>query len=79
MNPITGVIHGDTIKLDSTPGIVDGARVEVVIRETTRRREPHPDFLAAAGALADYPEWDEIMDEIQARRRVSRPLPDDLE
>jgi len=66
-------VRGRTIELDEDPGVAEGQEVEVRIEVTERRREPGEGILRTAGALADDPYWDAIMEEVhQGRRRESR-------
>ena len=65
---VQGVIHDKTIVLQADPGMEDGATVEVTIR-------PRPDvdaqkaaILRTAGALANDPEFDAAMKEVERYR-----------
>lgn len=71
---IHGVIHGRTIELQSDPGLGDGLAVEVLIRPAPVPASTGDGIRRSAGALADDPHWDAIMDEIhQARKQERRP------
>ena len=72
MKTLTGVIHGHTIHLHNPPLLVEGAEVEIVIRTTRPKRPPGAGFVRTEGALANDPDWDGIMDEIQQSRHVER-------
>ena len=68
-----GVIRGKTIELSDNPGLADGASVQIVMLSI----KPSYDKSAAglqrcAGALADDPYWDDIMEEIQQSRQIER-------
>lgn len=71
---IHGIIHGKTIHLEDDPGIADGETVEVLLRRVSTPKGWGEGLRRCAGALADYPEMDQYMDEIQSERRLdSRP------
>jgi hypothetical protein len=71
---IHGVIHGKTIELKTDPGIGDGQPVEVLVRPAKLPAKSGDGIRRSAGALADDPHWDAIMDEIhQARKQERRP------
>ena len=74
MSTIRGVIHGKTIELADDPGIEDGRQVEVTIRTSSL---PVPDariaaILRTAGALADDPEFAEVMNQVARQRNAAR-------
>ena len=66
---IHGVIHGKTIDLEEDPGIGDGRAVEVVVRPVSPPRPWGEGIRSSAGAFADYPEMDAVMQEIQLQRK----------
>jgi hypothetical protein len=74
-----GVVHGKTIELETSPGIEDGRRVELVLR-VTQLPGPPPGWKpgstdTAAGMMAGYwtEEDDRILETIyQDRKRGSR-------
>lgn len=66
---VQGVIHGKTIELQADPGIADGARVEVTIRPLPEADARVAAILRTAGALADDPEFDAAMREVERSRR----------
>ncbi len=71
---VHGVIHGKTIELQSDPGLGEGQAVEVLIRPAPSPVRAGDGIRRSAGALADDPHWDAIMDEIhQARKQERRP------
>jgi hypothetical protein len=76
---INGTIHGRTIELAEDSGLQDGQEVRVQVTPLAPAAEPWGEGLRrCAGALADDPEWDAIMEEIhRARKLERRPLPDD--
>ena len=67
-----GVIHGKTIELRNDPGLADGEEVRVVIESTVPSPKQGVRLARCAGALADDPYWDDIMEEIQQSRKVER-------
>jgi hypothetical protein len=69
-----GVIRGKTIELDEDLGLAEGQEVEVRV-DLPAAGEPWGEgILRTAGALADDPHWDGIMEEVhRARRRGRRP------
>jgi hypothetical protein len=67
-----GKVHGRTIELDDDPGVADGQEVEVQMKVVEPRRKWGEGILRSAGALADDPEWDAIMEEIHQARKVAR-------
>lgn len=76
---IHGRVHGRTIELDEDLGVAEGEEVEVQVRVVPRpSRRPDEGLLRSEGALADDPEWDDIMDEIYRARKQERrpPIPD---
>ncbi len=66
---IHGVIRGKTIQLDEHPGISDGQAVEVVLRPVSPPRPWGEGLKRYAGALADSPEMDRAMEQIQSERK----------
>jgi hypothetical protein len=69
---IHGKINGRTIELSEDPGLAPGEEVEVQVR--TLRTTPGwgEGLKRCAGALADDPEWDLIMEEIHRGRKLER-------
>jgi hypothetical protein len=75
---IHGKVHGKTIELDEELGVADGQEVEVQVKMIPPARKWGEGILRTAGALADDPHWDAIMEEIyQARKIVRRPQLED--
>jgi hypothetical protein len=70
---IHGKIHGKTIELDQDLGVVDGQEVEVQVTIVQPPRKWGEGILRTAGALADDPEWDAIMEQIQYQRKGGKP------
>jgi len=76
---VQGVVHGKTIELETSPGIEDGRRVEIVVR-VNQLPGPPPAWKpggteTAAGMMADYwtEEDDRLLEAInQDRKRGSR-------
>jgi hypothetical protein len=73
-----GVVHGKTIELETSPGIEDGRRVELVVR-VKQLPGPPPAWKSgstetAAGMMADYwaEEDDRILETIYQDRRRGR-------
>ena len=64
------VIQGKTIVLEADPGLVEGQRVEVVILPVPREPGPGEAILRTAGSMADDPEFDADMAEIERERRA---------
>jgi hypothetical protein len=75
---IHGIVHGRTIELDENLGVCEGQSVEVQVKVPRPTQPWGGGILRTAGALADDPHWDAIMDEIhQARRLERRPQMDE--
>jgi hypothetical protein len=72
-----GVIHGRTIELSEDLGLTEGQEIQVRVEVIPRSKAWGEGILRSAGALADDPNWDGIMEEIyQARKRERRPQMD---
>jgi hypothetical protein len=69
---IHGVIHDKTIELDEDLGAAEGQEVEVQVKLLPPTRKWGEGILRSAGALADDPEWDAIMEEIYQARKLER-------
>jgi hypothetical protein len=70
---VHGKVHGKTIELDEDLGLADGQEVEVQVKAVPSTRTWGEGLRRSAGALADDPYWDAIMEEIyQARKRDTR-------
>jgi len=72
---VHGTVRGRTIELDQGLGVTEGQEVELQVKLVQRAPLQRGDGLRrSAGALADDPHWDRIMDQIQqARKRERRP------
>ena len=69
---IRGTVHGRRIEFDEDLQVPDGQQFVVQLTAVPTDRKWGAGFLRTAGALADDPYWDTIMDEIQQARRVER-------
>lgn len=69
---VHGVVHGKTIELDEDLGVAEGQKVEVQVNLVPPPRKWGDGILRTAGALADDPEWDAIMEEIHQARKLER-------
>ncbi len=67
-----GKVHGKTIELDEELGVADGQEVEVQVKVIPAPRKWGEGILRTAGALADDPYWDAIMEEIHQSRKIER-------
>jgi hypothetical protein len=69
---LLGRVHGKTIELDEDLGVVDGQEVEVQIKVISPSANWGDGILRTAGALADDPYWDAIMEEVHQARKIER-------
>jgi hypothetical protein len=69
---VHGKVHGKTIELDEDLGVTEGQEVEVQVRLVPPTKTWGDGILRTAGAIADDPHWDAIMDEIHHARKVER-------
>jgi hypothetical protein len=67
-----GIVHGKTIECDQDLGVADGQEVEIQVTLTPPAAKWGDGILRTAGALADDPHWDGIMEEIHQARKVER-------
>jgi hypothetical protein len=74
-----GRIRGRTIELDEDLGASDGQEVEVQVKLVQPARKWGDGILRTAGALADDPYWDDIMEEIYQARKIERRPQGELE
>ncbi|HZV04390.1 MAG TPA: hypothetical protein VE999_04800 [Gemmataceae bacterium] len=75
---IQGKIHGRTIELTEDLGLAEGQDVEVQVKIVPPARKWGEGIRRTAGALADDPEWDAVMEEIHRQRKLERhALPED--
>jgi hypothetical protein len=71
---IHGKVHGRTIELDEDLGAAEAQEVNIQVRVISKvARPPGDGFLRTEGALADDPEWDSIMEQIQRQRKGGKP------
>ncbi len=68
---VQGVIHGKTIELDQDPGIAEGQRVDVQLRESSPARPWGEGILRSAGIAADVPGFDEAFEQVQRDRELA--------
>jgi hypothetical protein len=69
---VHGIVHGKTIELDEDLGVAEGQEVEVQVKVIDSNTKWGEGILRTAGALADDPYWDAIMEEIYQARKVER-------
>jgi len=73
-----GKVHGRTIELGEDLGLAEGQEVEVQVTVLPSPRKWGEGILRTAGALADDPYWDAIMEEVHRERKLERrPLAED--
>jgi hypothetical protein len=70
---VEGVIHGKTIELAADPGIADGQKVEVTIRPVVDRQAKIEAILRTSGSMADDPDFEAVMEQIERERRGDFP------
>jgi hypothetical protein len=73
LKTIHGKVHGKTIELDEELGVAEGQEVEVQVRIVQSARKWGDGILRTAGALADDPEWDAIMELVHHERKGGTP------
>jgi hypothetical protein len=69
---LRGVVHGRTIELDEDLGVAEGQEVELQVTIVQPPRKWGEGILRTAGALADDPHWDAIMEEVHQARKIKR-------
>jgi len=69
---IHGRVHGKSIELDEDLGMAEGQEVEIQVKVIQPSKKWGEGILRTAGALADDPYWDAIMEEIYQARKVER-------
>jgi hypothetical protein len=74
-----GKVHGRIIELDEDPGVAEGQEVEVQMKVVSPPKQWGEGILRTAGALADDPYWDGIMEEIHKARKIERRPQGELE
>jgi hypothetical protein len=67
-----GTVHGKTIELTEDLGLAEGQLVEVQVTTVPERSQAGDGILRTAGALADDPYWDDIMEDVYRSRHVER-------
>ena len=74
---IHGKVRGRTIEFDEDLGLSEGAAVEVSVRtiEETLQRQPGTGLPRTQEAVADNPDWDGIIEEIQRDRQLKPEVP----
>ena len=73
-----GKVRGRTIEFTEDLGFQDGQEVRVQVTPLPPAAAWGEGLRRCAGALADAPEWDEIMEQIHHERKLERrPLPED--
>jgi hypothetical protein len=73
-----GKVRGRTIELTEDLGLQDGQDVRVQVTPLPPAAAWGEGLRRCAGALADDPEWDQIMEEIHRERKLERrPQPED--
>ena len=66
---IHGKVRGKTIELAEDLGLAEGQEVEVQVSILPPARKWGDGILRTAGALADDPYWDGIMEEVYEERK----------
>jgi len=71
-----GIVHGKTIELEEDSGLADGQEVEIEVTliPTSVIHRSGEGLLRTEGALVDDEEWDAIMAEIYAARKLEGRL-----
>jgi hypothetical protein len=69
---IQGTAHGNTIQLNEDLGLAEGQQIEVRVTVLPSPRVWGEGLRRCAGALADDPEWDAIMNEVHESRKLER-------
>ena len=69
---VHGKIRGRTIELSEDLGLAEGQQVEVQVKILQATPQWGEGLKRCAGALADDPEWDAIMNEVHLARKLER-------
>lgn len=69
---VHGIVHGKIIELEEDLGLTEGQKIEVLVKVVRPQRMGGEGIRRTAGALADDPHWDAIMQEIQQARKLER-------
>lgn len=67
-----GKVRGRMIELTEDAGLAEGQEVEILLRVVPSAQPWGEGLHRCAGALADDPEWDGIMEEIYQARKLER-------
>jgi hypothetical protein len=76
---VHGTIRGKFIELDEDLGVAEGQAVEVQVKTVEPPRKWGDGIVRTAGALADDPYWDAIMEDVHQARKVERRPQGELE
>ena len=68
---IRGTIHGNTIELETDPGMPDGQTVEIDLRVSQRSDAWGEGIRRSAGIASDLSRVDEVFEELARERRVT--------
>jgi len=74
---IHGKVRGRTIELSEDLGLAEGQDVEIQVKILPPARKWGESIRRTAGALADDPQWDAIMEEIHQQRKLERRVPEE--
>lgn len=66
---LQGKARGKTIELNEDLGLIDGEEIEIQITTKRKTRPLGDGLLRTEGALANDPEWDQIMHDIYLDRK----------
>jgi hypothetical protein len=70
---VTGTIHGTSIELDAPTELAEGQRVEITVVPLSAPSKSWGDGLRqAAGVMADNPDFEQVMADVQQMRRRKR-------
>lgn len=69
---VKGIIYGKTIELAEDLGVAEGQEVQVQVTILEPAKKWGEGILHTAGALADDPYWDAIMEEVHQARKIER-------
>ena len=69
---VHGILRGRTIELSEELGMNDGQELGIEVRPVSTKGTRGERLSRSAGALADDPEWDGIMNEVAEARKHER-------
>lgn len=69
---LLGKVHGKTIEFEEDLGLTDGQEVQVDVNLIPQPRKWGDGIMRTAGALADDPHWDAIMERVHQSRKLER-------